>query len=145
MTMKFREFLDDKDSTKFELLSFTVEEFSVTVLVLKDSSEEVLLTEAQHRGKPLTGKYAAQYHTAHTPQGQEHIHVYAKNNQLFALNIDGSAHDASHQTQIPRRVADAIRAKFPAFNLPNDNFIESADHRASGIALKLILEADSRS
>ena len=98
------------------------------------------LDEAQHRGVPLGGKYSAQLHSAHTPpRGQQHLHVYAKNNQLFALNMDGTAHDQSHQTQIPRKVADAIRQQFPTFVVPPSNFIESADETAKVAVISTLL------
>ncbi len=90
------------------------------------SPEERVLREAQLKGEPLTGTYSTQYHSAHIKDGQDHLHVYCKQNQLFAMNRDGSAHDRSHQTQIPNKVADAIRTKFPDFTLPPSNFIESA-------------------
>ena len=90
------------------------------------SHEEKLLREAKLKGEPLTGTYATQYHAAHIKDGQDHLHVYCKQNQLFAINQDGSAHDRSHQTQIPNKVADAIRTKFPDFRLPPNNFIENA-------------------
>jgi hypothetical protein len=84
------------------------------------------LTEARYRGIPLGGQYSAQLHKSHGAAGQKHIHVYAKNNELFALNKDGSAHDASHQIRIPNKVAKAIQSTFPAITLPPGNFIESA-------------------
>ena len=74
----------------------------------------------------MGGKYSALLHKAHVPGGQDHIHVFARQNQLFAINRDGTAHDRSHGVRIPNRVADAIRAEFPNFNLPLDNLIESA-------------------
>ena len=54
-------------------------------------------------------------------------------------NIDGSAHDASHQTQIPKKVAKAIEKHFPQFTLPTDNFIENADDEINALALQLLL------
>lgn len=90
------------------------------------SPEEKLLREAKLKGEPLIGTYSTQYHSAHIKDGQDHLHVYCKQHQLFAMNRDGSAHDRSHQTQIPNKVADAIRTKFPDFKLPPGNFIESA-------------------
>ena len=84
------------------------------------------LAEAQHRGFPIGGTYTAQLHKAHTPQSQDHLHIYSKKNQLLALNKDGSAHDRSHGTRTPNKVADALRQHYPDFVLPPDNIIESA-------------------
>lgn len=42
-----------------------------------------------------------------TPAG-EHLHVFKKSNEFFSVNFDGSAHDHSHGTGIPNKVADAI-------------------------------------
>ena len=122
-----KEFLE----SGYEWFTFTVDKYDVHLLFEnKDSGE---LTEGKNKGVPLGGVYSAQLHKAHPPIGQEHIHVYAKNNQLFALNKDGSAHDASHKTRIPNKVAKAIQDRFPAFVLPPDNFIESASPLVSVI------------
>ena len=119
----FKKYLEES-KISYEWLTFQVEEYLVHILF--ESSIPGALTEAKHKGTPLDGQYSAQLHGVHTPAGQQHIHVYAKNNQLFALNKDGTAHDASHQTRIPNKVAKAIQSKFPDFTLPPNNFIESA-------------------
>lgn len=96
--------------------------------------------EAQHKGHPLGGKYSAQLHPPHGGQGQQHIHVYARNNQLFALNIDGTAHDKSHGVQIPNKVAAAIRQHFPSFTIPANNLIEYANDDAEIAAIASLLQ-----
>jgi hypothetical protein len=58
--------------------------------------------------------------------GQEHLHIYCRNNQIFALNKDGTAHDKSHGVTIPNKVAKALKTIFPNFNIPDNNLIESA-------------------
>lgn len=121
--ISFKEFLTESEP-KYQWFSFEVEDYSVHVLF--DAQESNILTEAKHKGSPLGGQYSAQLHSAHSSTGQQHLHVYAKNNQLFSLNKDGTAHDQSHKTQIPNKVAKAITNKFPDFSLPKDNFIESA-------------------
>lgn len=95
-------------------------------LYCSDLDSRLLLHEAERRGIALGGPWAAQYHRAHTTPGQNHIHVYYRNNQVFALNRDGTAHDRSHGVRIPNRVADAIRYHFPDIQLPPDNIIECA-------------------
>lgn len=37
---------------------------------------------------------------------------------MFALNQDGSAHDQSHGTRIPKYVAEQFGIDFPKYNLP---------------------------
>lgn len=103
---------------------FTVGEFTAH-LYCADLDSKLLLLEAQRRGVPLGGPYSAQYHTARVQPGQNHVHVYHKNNQLFALNADGSAHDNSHGVRIPGRVAQAIQRMFPDIQVPKDRLIEA--------------------
>lgn len=117
----FKEFT--QPNPRYKWFSFTVDEYDIHILF---DSTCLMLTEAQRKGLPIGGQYSAQLHKAHTPGGKQHLHVYAKNNQLFALNMDGSAHDASHGTKIPNKVAKGIQNKFPEFTLPPNNVIESA-------------------
>jgi hypothetical protein len=119
----FKQFLAETDPSH-QWFSFAVDQYEVHILF--EATTENVITEARHKGVPLGGRYSVQLHKAHSPVGQEHIHVYARNNQLFALNKDGSAHDSSHQTRIPNKVANAIQSAFPQFTLPPGNFIESA-------------------
>lgn len=116
--MRFEEF------SKYEWFSFTVENFNVHILFSKIESN--ILVEGKSKPFDLGGVYSAQLHQAHIPAGQAHLHIYAKKNQLFAINKDGSAHDKSHGTEIPNKVAHAISQKFPEFIIPKNNFIESA-------------------
>lgn len=78
--------------------------------------------------RPARRTFSGVYHKAHIPDGQDHIHVHQRNNQLFALNVDGTAHDNSHGTRIPNRIADGLRRHFPDVTLPPNNFIESVDN-----------------
>jgi hypothetical protein len=119
----FKEFLAESKPS-YEWFSFAIEEYHVHILF--ESAPGCMLTEAKHKGIPLGGQYSAKLHKAHSPAGQEHLHVYAKNNYLFALNKDGTAHDASHKVQIPSKVAKAIHDKFPSVTLPPNHFIENA-------------------
>ena len=125
--MRLDEITDPPSGTdpSFSEFCFSVDETTVH-LVFPSDEIPMTLMEAKHRGDPLIGKYSAKLHKAHIPQGQDHLHVYAKNNELFALNIDGSAHDRSHGNNIPNRVADAIVKKYSEFTLSPGNIIESA-------------------
>ena len=141
----FMEWVESLEREPYGWYFFAVDNFTVHIFLLdvRDGQNiaSFVLDEAQHRGTPLGGQYSAQLHHAHTPQGQQHLHVYAKNNQLFALNIDGKAHDRSHGVQIPNNVADAIRSRFPNFVIPQNNYIEHADNEGTIAAIStLILE-----
>jgi len=114
---------------------FTVDEFTVH-LYCADLDAKLLLLEAQRRGVSLGGPYSAQYHTARVLPGQKHVHVYHKNNQLFALNADGTAHDKSHGVSIPNRVAREIQRLFPDIQVPADGIIEGTS--AEDVSLLLL-------
>lgn len=125
--MKFRDLIEDiisTNSTNYEWYSFDVDEYKIHILF--DTNKRNLLTEAKDKGVPLGGHYSAKLHHAHFSKGQKHIHVFSRNNQLFSLNIDGSAHDDSHGITIPKRVAKGIEKKFPDFEIPPGCFIETA-------------------
>ena len=120
----FKRFLEEKENEDYEWYSVQVEEYIVHVWYKRTGHN--LITEAKHKGLPLGGQYSAQLHKPPFTVGQQHIHVYANNNQLFALNKDGSAHDQSRGIRIPNKVAKAISNEFPDFILPSANIIESA-------------------
>ncbi len=137
----FREFFEATDPSGHCWYTFQVDEYVVHVLLDVRTLDANCLDEAEHRGRPLGGQYSAQLHSPHTPPpvGQFHLHVYARNNQIFALNMDGSAHDRSHGTTMPRKVADAIKNLFPDFTVPPNNFIEAADRDAEIVAIATLL------
>ena len=97
---------------------FTVEEYTI-YLYPSSIREKDRIEEARHRREPRD--------TPHSDSGQYHLHVYNRNNQLFAINKDGTAHDQSHGCRIPNKVAKVLRIRFPDYRIPSNNFIESAD------------------
>lgn len=99
-----------------------------TIFIYKETPEGLfaLLSEAKHRGIPLGGPYSVQKHSPHTPKNDYHLHLYHKNNQILAINKDGTAHDSSHGCIIPRVAADALRKMFPDYTFPENNLVESA-------------------
>ena len=101
-------------------MRFNVDEYVVDILI---SDQDGILLEGSVKNLDFGGQYYAQLHSAHSNPGQKHIHVYAKNRQLFSMNIDGSAHDRSHGARIPNKVADAIRNILPGFKIPENNLI----------------------
>jgi len=132
--MSFSQFVQRRD---LGWLTFSVEHY--TVHVLFSEGEWALLNEGKHRALPLGGQYSAQLHKAHSPVGQDHLHVYAKNKQIFSINKDGSAHDGSHRVRIPNRVADEISRVLPGFTLPPGNLIESAPRDVLAMVQKDLL------
>jgi len=100
--------------------------YIVHIYTTEDEDRQFLF-ESKQRGVPLGGPYTGQRHTAHTSPGQHHLHIFLRNNQLFALNRDGTAHDQSQGVRIPNRVAKGIATHFPDFTLPSGNVIEAAD------------------
>lgn len=57
------------------------------------------------------------------PGNQTHIHIYAPNkDELFAINIDGSAHDGCHGAKIPKEIAKFLTDK--GFKVPKNHIIE---------------------
>ncbi len=126
MTKTFKQFMHDAKRQARNTVSLQIEEYDVYLFADKDA--QALLKEARHKGPhSLGGQYSARIDKPHTDGGQKHVHVYAMNNQLFAMNLDGTAHDASHGSTIPKKVAEAIKEKFPCFTLPKDNLIENVN------------------
>jgi len=119
--------------------SFEVEEYVVHVY----SADDKVLEEARHRGTPLTGTYSADEHPPHVFPNQHHLHIYSRGNQLFAINRDGTAHDASHGCRIPNKVAKALKQKYPNYNLPKDNMIESSEMSLAGILIEIQIDRDA--
>lgn len=64
------------------------------------------------------------------PGRQRHIHLFYDGEQLFAMNLDGTAHDGYHQVKIPDDIVSFIKGK--GFTLPNDNIIELKHFNNSG-------------
>lgn len=83
------------------------------------------MVKAKLPGKPLMGAYSYRVDSAVSGTSRKHIHVFMHRNQLFALNFDGTAHDDSHQTKIPKKVASKLRELFPKLSIPEDDFIKS--------------------
>ncbi len=65
------------------------------------------------------------YHTAHVPPGQDHLHFYQNDSKLYALNRDGTAHDASHGKVMAGWARDAVKDNYPGFTLPQGGLIEA--------------------
>jgi hypothetical protein len=51
-----------------------------------------------------------------------HIHIFTtKDKQVFAMNVDGTAHDGYHEVQIDEDLIEFLKNK--GFTIPNNNII----------------------
>ncbi len=124
-----REIIEDNVLPKqVDYITFEVDEWTIHIYFHEPDLNQHEIAQMLNEAKrfDLGNAYSAVEHPPHGGQGMHHIHAYHRNNQLFALNIDGSAHDRSHGYTIPNKVADAIKVKFPEWIIPPKNLIESA-------------------
>lgn len=105
---------------------FDIDDYRVHIF-FHDPTVKSLLEEAQSRGVPIGGLYSAVKHSPHTPNGMHHLHFYAKGNQIGALNIDGTTHDAWHGRRLPNKVIKGIAKHFPEFIIPPDGVLEEVE------------------
>ena len=56
------------------------------------------------------------------PGRQRHIHMYYDGNEVWAMNVDGTAHDGYHQAKIDSILNPFLTKK--GFPIPADNIIE---------------------
>ncbi len=104
-----------------------IEEFVVHIYCnIIDDATNNILNESKNKGSiSINAISSVEKHSPHTPKGQNHLHVYVKNNQIFSINKDGSAHDGHHGIQIPNKIYHSLKTNFPDFNLPKNKIIES--------------------
>lgn len=112
------------------------EYFSSTYKILEESKK-------QNWGKRYSVRFDKMNYGAYDPN-KDHLHVFLKNNQLFAINRDGTAHDKSHGKKIPNYVSDKIKQEYPDFILPADNLIESVENLEDYIQNELLFLLDEQ-
>ncbi len=118
----YREFLSEELIKQYEWCTIQIDNLFFHIIF--KTLDEGILNEAKHKGIPVGGKYSIQFHKSHADFGWDHLHAYEKNNQLFALNINGTAHDRNHGVVIPNKLVKGIRKYFPDFVIPKNNVIE---------------------
>lgn len=101
-----------------------------------DSLVDQILNEAQYTGTHLTGTYSYNKHQPHNPTGEYHLHVYRRGKEIFAINQSGSPHDGCSGARIPNKVYDSITKKFPDWNWPSSQIIESQYLQTEGQGFK---------
>ena len=90
-----------------------------------DISEVNLFIEGLYKPIPGLNRYGYRIDIPHgeqRPGNQKHMHIYVKNNELLALNIDGTAHDGYHNVEIPKKLITFLKDK--GFTIPPNNLIE---------------------
>lgn len=135
----FKEYYLDSKLPNYEWC--TIEAESEVIHILFDNRVESFLNEAKTKGIPVGGPYSIRFDKVPVNMGDDHIHAYERNNELFALNVGGTAHDNSHGVRIPNRLAKAINKYFPGIKLPKDNLIESAPKAVNLLADAILLES----
>lgn len=127
-----------RNENKYKENIFEVDKYIVHFVC---SMEDALLLESKLPGVPLGGPYSAVAHSGSTnTKTQDHLHIYKNRNKIFAINKDGTAHDASHGARIPSKVASAIKKCYPDVVLPADNIIECLNEAQQ---LKLLVETET--
>ncbi len=106
--------------------SFNIDGYNIVITFHDDKSE--LLLEAKHKGAPLIGTYSVIKHQPHNPTGDYHLHVYNGNNQIFAINKNGTAHDGFHGVKIPSKVYNELKKRYTDWLLPANKIIESINY-----------------
>ncbi|ABQ06615.1 hypothetical protein [Flavobacterium johnsoniae] len=106
--------------------SFQVDGFLITVSYHDSKSE--LLFEAKSKGTPLIGTYSVIKHQPHSQPGEYHLHVYDGQDQIFAINKSGKAHDGYHGVRIPNKVYQELTKKYKGWVFPPDQIIESLNY-----------------
>lgn len=114
---------------------------NIPLVIVDDITlDEVLMTEMEDlsEGKDHFSKVLGTTYTYRIdkprgipgPGNLKHIHLYAKDKkQVFAMNLDGSAHDGYHQVEITKEIASFLRNK--GFTVPANNLIEWIDFKPS--------------
>ncbi len=110
----------------YETFTFSEGDLIIYIHVNKLDTSYRILSEGNQRGDiSLNSQYSANYHRAHVPGSQPHLHIYSREKELFAVNRDGSGKDGSSGKSIPNKVAKAIQKKFPEFSIPTNKILES--------------------
>lgn len=75
------------------------------------------------------------FHSAHVEPGQDHLHFRQNGAKLYAVNRDGTAHDASHGKLMARWAREGMRDNYPGFTVPKDGLIEALFDAPGGTLL----------
>ena len=97
-------------------------DYPLAVALLTEAKAEDVLLEAIE--KPVGKGYTLRKDSPHdAATGQYHAHGRdRKGRELFAVNLNGSAHDGYHQTRIPKIFIAPLKKL--GFTVPTDGMIE---------------------
>lgn len=138
MIKRFREYLADVKEEKQSLRqSYAFYHFETGDVLARFILACMLNEERKHvnlgQGREIF------FHTAHVQPGEKHLHFRQNGAKLYAINRDGTAHDASHGKQMARWAMDGMRDTYPDFTIPKDGLIEAL---LQGTAGTLLVESD---
>jgi hypothetical protein len=142
----FKEFLYNKKVSEVieKLTNGEFKEYIIETIVFESEEQksflgqQLILEWEQYKDIPKTN-LTYRYDSGNTnTKTKDHIHVFAKNNQLYAINIDGTPHDGSSAKLGSKEVKFL---KSIGFTPPPNGILEwiTLDHSNSFTALKLEL------
>jgi hypothetical protein len=102
-----------------------IEGVNFEITTYSESEVITYLNEGKNKGRELVGNYTIDHHQPHNSTGDYHIHLSEKGNEILAINKNGSAHDGYHGIRIPNKPFKALIKKYPDWNLPENQLIES--------------------
>ena len=109
---------------ELRLMVITIEEY--TLYLYYTPELENVIQEANKRGeRDLPGRYSVSKHKPHTTEGEYHLHIYDRNNQIGSINQSGKGHDGYSGTQLPKKIIPQLQKLFRQFKIPDDGIIES--------------------
>ena len=123
-------FLENSETVVVDALILFLKDRAYQVPSELDFSEMPLINLLEQKRSliPVPGtKYMARIDPPRgipSPGNLKHVHLYNRGQELFAMNVDGSAHDGYHKYVIPNnpKLMDFLRQK--GFIIPKDNLIE---------------------
>jgi len=121
----FFTYLKREKAKEYSWFKIEGDDFEVYFIVKNTGGIAQSLLESQAIN--VGGSMKLNKHSAHTPKDQIHLHAEDRHGELFAMNVDGSAHHHSQGIRIPNKIADAIRQHLPNFTLPPGGIIEHLD------------------
>lgn len=122
--------VESSKSNSLHYASLDIDEYQVFIFC-DDASDRKMLTEAKQRGVPIGGIYSAIEHPPRVTPGLKHLHIYARNNEIAAINISGTGHDGWTGVRLPNKVVNGIQQHFPAYRIPPGGILEFKEQSVS--------------
>lgn len=123
MVKRFSEYLADVEEEKGSQQRYAFYHFETEDILARFILACMLNEQRKHvdlgKGREIF------FHKAHVPPGQDHLHFSQSGAKLYAVNRDGTAHDASHGKQMARWSIEGMRDTYPDFTVPTGGLIEA--------------------